>query len=263
MPTTESKTESKPFNDPKPLPPLSEKDIARFWSKVDKSPSQGPKGDCWGWTGAKDKNGYGKFSSYADGSKKQNTMRSHRVAHFIQNGSDTFPNCTLHECDWPPCQRGEHLKPGSNLFNIRERDAKGRQAKGDRSGPRLYPDRLQRGEQSHTAKLTDCITQEIRQKYKDGAHVSDLASQHGIHPSTVYRVASGRSWRHTSKGPIKRPPKGNPGSNNGASVLTEQDVIEIRGEYADGHKQQKLANRFNVCQMTISNIVRRKIWKHI
>jgi len=46
--------------------------------------------------------------------------------------------------------------------------------------------------------------------------------------------------------------------------LTEDDVREVRRLYATGKfTQQELALKFGVSQMTISNIVRRKLWKHV
>lgn len=45
--------------------------------------------------------------------------------------------------------------------------------------------------------------------------------------------------------------------------LTETEVCEIRVKYAAGSKQQQLAMLYGVTQVAISNIVRRKNWKHV
>lgn len=48
------------------------------------------------------------------------------------------------------------------------------------------------------------------------------------------------------------------------SKLTQEQVLEIRKLYATGnYTQRQLADMFNVDQTLISQIVNRKIWKHI
>ena len=54
------------------------------------------------------------------------------------------------------------------------------------------------------------------------------------------------------------------GEKNGLSKLTEKQVLEIRQKYSQGGTtQQKLAEEYNVTNVTIGYIVRYKIWTHI
>ena len=123
---------------------LAEKNIVRFWSKVDKN---GPLPDqtnphyvgldrCWVWTAGKFTNGYGQVRM---GKKK---FKTHRVAWMTTNGcipkdDGGYSLIVMHRCDRKECCNPSHLKIGSIFDNVADRDAKGRQAKGDRSGPRL------------------------------------------------------------------------------------------------------------------------------
>lgn len=47
------------------------------------------------------------------------------------------------------------------------------------------------------------------------------------------------------------------------SKLTEDKIEVIRAMYASGHKQTEIAKKFGVTGHNISNIVRRKTWKHV
>lgn len=59
-------------------------------------------------------------------------------------------------------------------------------------------------------------------------------------------------------------PKPMPGEQNPRAKLTEADVIEIRRAYAAGEaKQAELGRLFNVSQAKISQIVLRRVWKHL
>lgn len=52
------------------------------------------------------------------------------------------------------------------------------------------------------------------------------------------------------------------GSNHPRSLLTEETVINIRKQYPKV-SQIELAQKFGVSKYTISDIIRRKTWKHI
>ena len=61
-------------------PILTEKDVARFWSKVQRDAAD----KCWEWTRAKDKRGYGAFGH---GGLRHQVMRAaHRIAYQITHG---------------------------------------------------------------------------------------------------------------------------------------------------------------------------------
>lgn len=56
----------------------------------------------------------------------------------------------------------------------------------------------------------------------------------------------------------------NVGKANGMSLLTEEDVVEIRRLYSTGdYKQKELAVMFGVSRTTISSVVTYKAWKHV
>ncbi len=89
---------------------------ADFWSRVHK----GAADECWPWFGPVTDRGYGKLSF---GGKDR---RAHQVAFFLANGY--YPAATLHTCDNRPCCNPEHLWPGTNGLNNKDRAAKGRSA---------------------------------------------------------------------------------------------------------------------------------------
>lgn len=53
------------------------------------------------------------------------------------------------------------------------------------------------------------------------------------------------------------------GERNGRANLTEEDIRQIRFDYARGERQVDLAKRFGVHQTHISLIVTRKEWAHV
>lgn len=53
------------------------------------------------------------------------------------------------------------------------------------------------------------------------------------------------------------------GSKHGMAKLTESDVLHIRELRKDGKYLKEIAKVFNVTETSVSNIVRRKSWRHI
>lgn len=54
------------------------------------------------------------------------------------------------------------------------------------------------------------------------------------------------------------------GADNGASVLVDTQVLEIRSLYTEGNTTwKKLALEYGVTKCQIGNIIHRKSWKHI
>ena len=98
---------------------ITEKDLDRFWSKVDKTEGLGPEGTCWGWTAYTDKKGYGAFR------QERKMWLAHRFSYTIsiENPEEL---CVLHKCDNPPCVNPDHLFLGTYADNNRDRDNKGR-----------------------------------------------------------------------------------------------------------------------------------------
>ena len=92
----------------------------RFWDTADRS------GDCWLWQGNLGHFGYGKFSLL------HKSFVAHRVAYKLAYGAIPEGAILRHTCDAPACIRPEHLIPGSQADNIRDRDARNRTVVGER-----------------------------------------------------------------------------------------------------------------------------------
>lgn len=152
----------------------------RFWEKVARA---GPD-ECWLWTAARDRRGYGHFSI------KNAQAGAHRVSWELHNGPIPAGLFVCHRCDWPRCVNPAHLFLGTAADNNADMVAKGRQSRGARHADKI------RGEKSGAAKLTEAKVRDIMACSSKGASLSALSVKHGVTNTTVWRVVHGKAWRH-------------------------------------------------------------------
>jgi len=85
----------------------------RLWAKIAKTESDL---DCWLWTGAKLKSGYGSISN----GTRMPTLKAHRVAFESANGPIPDGAFILHKCDVPLCCNPSHLYIGDAKQNAKD-----------------------------------------------------------------------------------------------------------------------------------------------
>ncbi len=158
--------------------PLKPNTRDRFEAKVDRTPGQGPEGDCHIWRGERDSDGYGiAYTGYKHPSGASwQKVRAHRLAIFLATGIWP-PRLVCHTCDNPPCVNTDHLFFGTNADNVRDMDRKGRR----------------RNKQIHR-KLTLDKAREIRSLI--GVETQkELARRFGVSTKTIRAVRNGQAWR--------------------------------------------------------------------
>lgn len=195
----------------RPIPELTESEIARFWGKVDKNgpvPEHMPHlGRCWVWTRPKWKSGYGMFIMGGD------AYRAHRIAWSLENGPISEGMLIIHHCDRANCCRPDHLAQGTPKENTHDMIRKGRArpATGDRSGSRtciekkargdLHPNRINptpmvRGSKHFFAKLTEEQVHEIRILGGGKNSAGGIALRFGVSRWCVRNILQRKAWAH-------------------------------------------------------------------
>lgn len=132
--------------------------------------------ECWEWHGQVANTGYGRVS-YG----KSRRMLAHRASYQIHRGSIPNGMVVCHKCDNPICVNPDHLFLGTQTDNMADKQQKGRQAKGEKSGP---------------SKLTRSQVKEIRAQYQRGALQEDLAAQFGVVRSHISQIVNRKTWKH-------------------------------------------------------------------
>ncbi len=94
-----------------------QQDINHYWLGVDLS---GGEDACWEWLGATSSGGYGHLSFAG------RRYGAHRLAYELFHGKFPTELKVLHSCDNPLCCNPKHLFLGTQLDNMRDMKAKGR-----------------------------------------------------------------------------------------------------------------------------------------
>jgi hypothetical protein len=146
---------------------------ARFWSHVDRS---GGMFACWPFTGGHDRDGYGAF--WLGGRH----VKATRFAWLLIHGEDPGPRSVLHHCDNPPCCNPRCLYLGDQTQNVRDRDARGRTARGTRNGRN---------------KLSPQAVAVIR-RWQGRVGKRRIARLFRVDDSTIRDIWKGRIWRNAA-----------------------------------------------------------------
>ena len=139
-------------------------------------------GECWPWTAALDRYGYGRIGL---GRRGEGTRGAHVVAWELEHGPVPVAQCVLHHCDNPPCCNPSHLFLGTRGDNWRDARRKGRHPWGPQ---------VRRGTANGLAKLDESGARAIKHALARGEAPSDLATKHGVSRSLIYEIRAGRAW---------------------------------------------------------------------
>lgn len=162
--------------------------VEEFWSNVDKTLGQGPKGDCWVWAGSKDRNGYGLTPYGRDNNVpgRKGSQKSHRISYELSVGSIPAGLDIMHSCDNPPCCNPAHLSPGTRKDNMEDAVAK---------------DRVPKGERNYRTKLTNHDVEQILVHSLAGFTKSEIVKVLGRSYSIISKIIDGLRWRHINISP--------------------------------------------------------------
>ncbi len=156
------------------IPPMTEKQVNRFWSKIAITANSNK---CWNWQAVKHR-GYGSFSiGYT-------TVVSTRVSYYLHYKIDPIGKSVLHKCDNPSCCNPNHLFLGTPNDNSKDMVNKNRQAF---------------GESVKTSKLNENDIIDIRKIYADGKLTQEqIGDIYGVSKTTIRRIVIKTIWKHVS-----------------------------------------------------------------
>lgn len=220
----------------------------RFWACVDRRGYD----ECWPWTQAGNKDGYGQFNVQAGeldvpadfttpGGLHYRQLMAHRIAFFLAHRRWPTP-LGLHGCDNPACCNAEnplHVHEGSHAQNSLEMFARGRQ-----------PNRVRSGEGHFNAVLSAEQVTEIRRRYATGdVTQSALAAEFGVVQAAVSRYVRGHRYA-TSEAPVV------PAVAQRFAVIPPEIRTAVKMARASGLSQAQIGQQLGIGQTTVSRILR-------
>ncbi len=150
----------------------NQKRIGTLTDRLKANTKRNPANGCLEWTGQLNQSGYGTMTFAGK------TLMAHRAAYTAFVGPIPDAKQVLHRCDNRRCTELTHLFLGNPTVNNADRDAKQRQARGERCG---------------RAILSEDDVRAIRQS---SAPHTALAKRYGVGPTAISSIRNNKSWKH-------------------------------------------------------------------
>ena len=211
----------------------------RFWANVNKSGPTQPhmESPCWVWTACTRK-GYGQIR-VAGRPERAHRLSFKMAGGAVGDGLFVCHRCDVPACVRPDHlfvgthaanvedrdakgraasgeRNGARLHPdrmprgdahGARLHpeRLARGDANGARlhpetrARGETHGSALHPEKVPRGSASGMSKLTEDTVREARVRHLNGEATANIARDLGVSRGTVWRVLSGKGWKHVGE----------------------------------------------------------------
>jgi hypothetical protein len=151
---------------------LTEKDIKRFWNKVNKKNDE----ECWEWNGYHIEN-RGRFNINGK------IYKAHRISYYLATGNlPEYPLEVRHKCKIKLCVNPNHLETGTHTENMHDK----------------YRDEtILIGENHQNSKLTEQQVLEIRTKYIPYKYSAQkLALEYNVSSRLILKIINNQIWKH-------------------------------------------------------------------
>ena len=108
------------------------------------------------------------------------------------NSKNTRVTCTEHEGH----QTIRYCRCLDCLTKYKTIETYAQPKRGSPPGYKPHPNQIKRGEDSHSAVLTEENVRQIRTLAENNTTYVAIAKQFGIHKGTVYRIVKRKRWKH-------------------------------------------------------------------
>lgn len=143
-----------------------------------------PNSGCHLWIGNLNHRGYGLFK---DGMTRKATHVALELDGRAAPKHERGEVC-MHLCDTPACVNPRHLRVGSTLENVKDRDSK---------------ERACRGSRCHRSRLSEADVLAVLESMESYAA---LARRLGVSANSIRAIRRGKSWKHLPRTPSRRSP---------------------------------------------------------
>ena len=157
---------------------LTDKDIARFWSKVDIRASS----ECWNWKAGTA--GRRKGVNYGHFRLPDRTVYAHRVAYQVAHGPPPDGLVVRHKCDNGLCVNPDHLVIGTQEDNAHDTQERGRHRYG------VTPGHL-----NALAVFDEVSAREVARRYYSGMSAMAISIDMGFNYHTTLRLINGSHYK--------------------------------------------------------------------